>query len=521
MNELPQSKGPELIFGLVAPIGVDLEHVTNVLYEALKEMNYSSHVLKLTRLMRELEFKLPLNDQPYIQSFKERITYANAIRQKYGSDALAVLAISAIRSYRSDRNNNHPTETHLSNEEPLNKQAYIIRQLKRPEEVKLLRSVYGRQFILVSAYAPEDFRIRNIAESERASCGGTVSYHKARQDANDLVAQDSKEEADNNGQNVRDAFPLGDVFIDVTNKKICENTVRRFVRLFFGNNEITPTRDEYGMYVAKTASLRSSDLSRQVGAAICRPSGEIITLGCNEVPKYGGGTYWENDSGDSRDFVKGFDANDRYKIEVLTDLIRRLQLGGHLAVNKELSLVEIMQMLNEDKSENGVSASRLMDIIEFGRIIHAEMCAICDAARLGISILNSTLICTTFPCHICAKHIVASGISRVVFLEPYPKSYAFDLHKDSISVGEKNSGRVSFEPFIGVSPFRYRDLFEKGKKKYTGGSAQSWNKGERNPMIEVYYPSYFKSETHVVNELRKSLDTLGNGGVSPSPSQSV
>jgi deoxycytidylate deaminase len=57
-----------------------------------------------------------------------------------------------------------------------------------------------------------------------------------------------------------------------------------------------------------------------------------------------------------------------------------------------------------------------MDALEYGRIIHAEMSAICDAARLGRSIKNAVLFTTTFPCHMCAKHIVAAGITKVVFL---------------------------------------------------------------------------------------------------------
>jgi deoxycytidylate deaminase len=36
-----------------------------------------------------------------------------------------------------------------------------------------------------------------------------------------------------------------------------------------------------GKYLAKSASLRSSDLSRQVGAAIIRGAGDVLTLGCN------------------------------------------------------------------------------------------------------------------------------------------------------------------------------------------------------------------------------------------------
>ena len=76
-----------------------------------------------------------------------------------------------------------------------------------------------------------------------------------------LVAQDARETQELSGQNVRDAFPLGDVFIDATSRNSCMETLRRFIHLLFGNNEITPTHDEYGMYMAKSASLRSSDLS--------------------------------------------------------------------------------------------------------------------------------------------------------------------------------------------------------------------------------------------------------------------
>ena len=55
-----------------------------------------------------------------------------------------------------------------------------------------------------------------------------------------------------------------------------------------------------------------------------------------------------------------------------------------------------------------------MDALEYGRMVHAEMSSLCDAARLGHMFQGGTLYCTTFPCHMCAKHIVAAGIARVV-----------------------------------------------------------------------------------------------------------
>ena len=51
--------------------------------------------------------------------------------------------------------------------------------------------------------------------------------------------------------------------------------------------------------------------------------------------------------------------------------------------------------------------------------IHAEANAIMAAARQGISLIGTTLYCTTQPCYECAKLIIQSGIERVIWQEPY------------------------------------------------------------------------------------------------------
>jgi deoxycytidylate deaminase len=512
------SRTPELFVGLVAPIGVDLNSVTEILSELLRDMDYRTSLLRLTTLMKDVSTGLPMEKNTYVASYKERIAYANAICNRLGHDALAAMAVSAIRATREQIweeavEHNLPAlpEGAIASETPVPSQVYIIRQLKRPEEVQLLRNIYGRQFILVSAYSPQSSRIKRIEEEERKSQGGLISEVEAHNLAYELVSQDTNEAQEPSGQNVRDAFPLGDVFIDATSKVKCRETLRRFVELLFGSNSVTPTHDEYGMYIAKSASLRSSDLSRQVGAAIFSPSGTIATMGCNEVPKAGGGTYWPGDEGDDRDFVQGYDPNESYKLSLLVDLIDRLKNSNNLSeqLHSMGNPIDISKALLTQTGDGSVKESKLMDLIEFWRIIHAEMSAISDAARKGIAIQDSTLYCTTFPCHICAKHIVASGVRRVVYLEPYPKSYASALHDDSIEIEGKSDGKkVSFEPFRGVSPYRYRDLFEKGKRKATGGAAVEWNQGQRHPMIDVYYPSYSFAEITVVGKLDGEMEAL-------------
>jgi deoxycytidylate deaminase len=173
------------------------------------------------------------------------------------------------------------------------------------------------------------------------------------------------------------------------------------------------------MFLARAAALRSLDLSRQVGAAIFSSNAEILALGSNEVPKAGGGTYWSDDNFDDRDYVRKVDSNFVRKREILLEILSIIDPKGDI------------EKMSKDKR---IQDSLLMDALEYGRVVHAEMGALSDAARLGHQVKDGVLYCTTFPCHLCAKHIVAAGIARVVFLEPYPKSLAPHLHSDSISI---------------------------------------------------------------------------------------
>ena len=62
--------------------------------------------------------------------------------------------------------------------------------------------------------------------------------------------------------------------------------------------------------------------------------------------------------------------------------------------------------------------------------VHAEQNAIIQAARLGSSIDGATLYCTHQPCVLCAKMIVNSGITRVMYREGYPDDFARQMLKE-------------------------------------------------------------------------------------------
>lgn len=125
------------------------------------------------------------------------------------------------------------------------------------------------------------------------------------------------------------------------------------------------------------------------------------------------------------------------------------------------------------------------DITEFGRITHAEMSALADAARLGRSTSGATIYVTTFPCHNCAKHLIAAGITRIVYIEPYTKSKAFELNGDALSVNKGDKSKVSVEHFVGISPRRYRDIFEKSKKRRDENNrVKRWHFDVPTPMVD-------------------------------------
>ena len=91
------------------------------------------------------------------------------------------------------------------------------------------------------------------------------------------------------------------------------------------------------------AALRSLDLSRQVGAALVTKAGEIIALGCNEVPSPNGGLYWVGDPNEDRDYKRFEDQNELIKRSLLVDLIKRLK-GAELIADK-VAIEEIPQLV--------------------------------------------------------------------------------------------------------------------------------------------------------------------------------
>ena len=497
---------PELVVGIAGPIGIDVEAMAAEIGRALSIVNYGNEVVRVTDLMTAYPAPDVIQEGPdYFSTMNFKMDYANKLCELADDpEFLMRIAIEGIQAARRS-----VLKKQRSSAQVAAQTAYIIRQLKRPDEVRLMRRVYGKQFILVSGYGSEHHRRERIIEKGKASLPLSTPQPQIDESASAILIRDHDEGRSKHGQHLRDTFHLADVFVDGINRDQMRTGIDRFFQAFFGRVDIGPTKIEYGMYAAKAASLRSTDLSRQVGAAAFTEEGELVAQGCNEVPRAFGGTYWFGEEPDYRDVRLGYDPNDTLKKDVIRDLLERLCNGG-LLTDCDQSTVASDKFVEEllGRGESGADHhgclvdSQIGDLTEYARVVHAEMVTICDAARLGKELKNSILYVTTFPCHNCTKHILAAGIKKVFYLEPYPKSRAKQLHSHEIEIEKASASKVSFLPFLGISPFRYRDIFEKGSRK-TGGVARTWyaRDDKPRPLVPRSLPSYIEMESVEVDEM--------------------
>lgn len=134
-----------------------------------------------------------------------------------------------------------------------------------------------------------------------------------------------------------------------------------------------PSTDKYFMEMARLAATRSTCMRRKVGAVIVKDK-HVLATGYNGAPR-----------GTSHCEEKG-------------------------------CLRAIMNVPSGTRHE-------------LCRGVHAEQNAVAQAAYFGTSVKGAVLYTTTFPCSLCAKILINSGITEIV----YDEGYMDDLAKEILS----------------------------------------------------------------------------------------
>ncbi|MFS8067452.1 MAG: anti-phage dCTP deaminase [Byssovorax sp.] len=498
----------DLVFAVIGHAGAGATYVAQALIEDMTSKKQDARLIRMSALIAETALKLDPDKWAAVRSSDPLIrtrtlqNAGNALRDTKGSAFTAGLAVRRMHELRSGSDDD---------KRPI---AFVIDSLKNKSEVDAFRKVYGRSFYLISVICGPEVRKKRL----RMKYKGTSA-----EDRDDVASRDEEEKGKTFGQQVRKTIQLGDFFVNneaetpSSGPDLLAQALTRFLQVVFGTEIVRPTRDERGMYAAWSASLRSSCLSRQVGAAILSPIGQLIATGTNDVPKFGGGLYEESKPGaadhrcfrypkPAEDEPFGFCRNDKTKETIYEKIIESLREGKALASG-----------FDETKLQRLIEKTPVADLIEFSRAVHAEMDALISLARSGSAASEGgTLYCTTYPCHSCARHIVAAGIRDVIYIEPYTKSQAVALHDDTILETTVEPGddakRVHFRLFTGVAPRRFAALFEKREEIKKNGRLRLPLEEDASHQDPVFTKSHVDFEKSIAERVN-ALETNEGGGL--------
>jgi deoxycytidylate deaminase len=494
----------ELVIALVGPVASGVSTASKILSEALQNQ-YKYKVaspIKLSDFIRSELFRIgkteparkPLGE--YIQFMQDA---GNTLRARFGRNYLAEKAIEQIVLYRKSDGGYNENNVVLPG-----RRAYIIDSLKNADELNLLRQIYGDTLCVIGVFAPDKVR------KERLKNDGTDD-----DDVKKILTRDDKEVM-TFGQQTRDIFVQADFFI-CNDKKPDEMRLRieRYLEIIFDVSIHTPNVAEMAMYAADASASNSACMSRQVGAAIVSDKGELISVGRNDVPKFKGGLYTEDDQAvlkaepgraaaiedqDFRCFKWGRKVchNDEQRSSILDKIIIQLGQAGLLKAGIKTQIVK-----------DALVGTGVDSLTEFSRSIHAEMEAILAVAREGRhSLVGATLYTTTYPCHNCARHIVAAGITNVVYIQPYKKSLAKELHSDTVTEDVSDSTRVVFRQYDGVAPRNYLRLFRPSSPRKKDGRVFRTPAAEAVPVFRVPLDGPVDYESQIIVELENKEQNL-------------
>ncbi|KKP37846.1 MAG: Deoxycytidylate deaminase [Candidatus Peregrinibacteria bacterium GW2011_GWA2_33_10] len=242
---------------------------------------------------------------------------------------------------------------------------WVIDGIRNPAEIDELKKL--PYLYLVGVSAARDLLIERVISRSRESDSQTEAEIIARLDRE----EGKGEPAD--GQQVKKCLERVDYLIlNEGTLEDLENRFSHYMKLL--KNEDRPSFDEIFMDIAASWSKRATCLRRKVGAVIAK-DGQQLTAGYNGAPR---------------------------------GVPHCADLGGCL------------------REKLGIPSGQRHEIC---RGTHAEQNAITQAAKFGIDISGSTLYCNTFPCVICSKMILNSGIKEVI----YDSDYDDPLSKEILS----------------------------------------------------------------------------------------
>lgn len=360
---------------------------------------------------------------------------------------IAEEANKLIKYYRNRQDNEQNRKHH-----------FVIESFRNPYEVEYFRYRYY-EFYLFSIYTDKE---------ERKSSRGIFSESRDLRDSGS-----SKKAHEIYKQDVTRCVYLSDISInnDGSLNQLYEKLLRYYA-IILNPGCITPSAHEMFMSQAYSLSLKSSCISRQVGAIIIGKNGYVVGAGWNDAGEGQVGcgyrqaqdiknlsnevlvTNPETEKVFRRLLLRDKEMHEPfcYKDEYSKFLIHK-----KLAAFTKNKLAEVSELGDETKTtiERWLKDEIKIKRLEYCRALHAEENALLQSAKIGgVGVKEGTIYTTSFPCELCAKKIYQAGIIEVIYTEPYPDSISQNvIFKDGIK-------RVKLTQFEGVKSHSYFRLYK-------------------------------------------------------------
>lgn len=499
-------KTEELFFVFVEPLGGGAKEAARLLEEKLKshEYEYEINNIEVSNIIAQeaKSAKLPQNDFLFFRNHGispsqrakhifELQEWGNELRKLHGNDFLAKQIIRNIAKFRREHGFEQADDSSVKIPKSV-RVAHIVRSLKHEAELELLKAVYGNMLIVVAVSGTYDQHLLNHIPN-----ASTTSDKENRKNEFDILYKIDQYDGKRYGQRVRKIFFKANIFLKNDLSSI-KSELNRFLRLLFDLEVYSPSHHERMMYEAFSAGLMSTCLSRQVGAAISNREQELVSTGWNGVPRFGGGLATDANGIENSALckTKGHCNSNKKINELVTELYTKLIKDGLL-----------LKKTNKYDFKEAILDTSISSLIEFSRAIHAEMEAIISASRNGKSCLReANIFVTTYPCENCVKHILAAGISSVIFIEPYPKSRAKDFFSEFIAdpncteTAPDEHKKLQFIQFVGIAPISFPILYEATERKDENGVLIR-HSDKPMPKLRSYLDSYTLYEQQIASEL--------------------
>ncbi len=341
---------------------------------------------------------------------------------------------------------------------------FVIECFRNPYEVEYFRYRYY-EFYLFSIFADKVSRQRREPFSDS----------RDKRDSGE-----NKKLEDIHKQDVSRCVYLSDIAINnnSTPDDFYEKLMKYYA-LILRPGCVNATSTESFMDQAYSLSLRSSCISRQVGAVIIGKDGYVVGAGWNDAGEgqIGCGYRQIGDiknlpnsvlvtNPEKEDSFRRYLASQRYPEDSFcfkdeySYYVLRKKLKDFMKERsrefRQMGTRKLQQQMIEEWLVRDIKIKRL----EYCRALHAEENALLQNAKIGgVGVRGGKIYTTSFPCELCAKKIYQSGIREVIYTEPYPESISQDVF---LQDGIKKITLIQFE---GVKSHSYYRLYKASADK--------------------------------------------------------